>query len=172
VAAWVGAVVLAGGVAWGAVSTFEGGGGSGPLGAADVRSALATAQAAAQRRASASPSLMPTGPDATPSPSATGTPGPTPTSGSPQSATPPAPREVARTWAVTGGTVVATCTGSTITLAYATPQDGWTVEVGSSGPEYVEVELHTDAAETRLRAACVDGVPVPDVAQDGGDEDD
>lgn len=176
VAAWVGAAVLAGGVAWGAVSTFDAGPRSGPLGASEVRTALATAQAAAQQRSTASPSpasALPSGP-ATPGTEATPTVDPEP---SVQTTRPPSapvqpPAEVSRTWAVTGGTVAATCTGRTITLAYATPDDGWTLEVASSGPERVEVELDKEGAETKIGATCIDGVPVPDVAQDRKDEQD
>jgi hypothetical protein len=113
----------------------------------------------------------------------TSTPGPTsvPTTDGPQivstSPTPttdptssPSTATTARTWPVTGGTVAATCADGRIRLQYATPQDGWTVEIGSSGPERIEVELHRSDQETRVTAVCSDEVPVAQVSTGQKDE--
>ncbi len=148
-AAWFAAAGATGTVAWRAVSVLNAGGeNTGLLSAAEVHSALgdAKARAAASPRAGTTPS-----PVAVPSASS----GP----------------EVARTWAVTGGTVAASCTGDVIALLYATPQDGWTVEVHSSGPRSLEVELHRAEAESRVRASCVAGEPVPDLSDVDDDSD-
>ena len=64
-----------------------------------------------------------------------------------------------RTWTVTGGRVGATCTGQRIALLFATPNEGWTVEVTDPGPERVEVEFRRGESETGVRAVCTDGVP-------------
>ncbi len=142
VTAWLASAGVIGTVAWRAVSVLNAGGEStGLLSTAEVRSALDDAQA----RAASS----------TPPPAATAFPTIPPTV---------APgTEVARTWALPGGTVAATCTGTSIGLDYATPQDGWTVEVHSPGPAELEVELHRGEQELVVRAQCVDGEPVPQI---------
>jgi hypothetical protein len=78
---------------------------------------------------------------------------------------------------VTGGTVAASCTGGSIALLYATPADGWTVEVGTAGPRRVEVELRQPDLETKVVALCSGGVPqhtvdagVPDAGGDGSSD--
>ena len=140
--AWLTAAGVTGTVAWRAVSVLNAGAEStGLLSGGEVRSALTDAQ---NRAAAATPRPLS-------SAFPTITPGPT-------SAT-----EIARTWALTGGTVGASCTGAAIALLYATPQDGWTVEVHSAGPDGLEVELHQGEQEVVLRAQCVDGEPLPQV---------
>lgn len=181
-ASWLGAAVLTGTVAWRAVAVLDADTPrTGVLSTQEVDAKLALAQAAAQTTApsptptdSSTPSAEPTtseptsaSPTAAPSPTPTDRPTPTTTTPAP---TAPAPAEVTRTWPVTGGTVSAACTGQAIRTVYATPQDGWTVETGSAGPDVIEVELHSGEQETKLTARCVDGVPTPDVSTGGGDE--
>lgn len=190
VLAWIGAAVLTGTVAWRAVAVLDADGQrTGVLSSADVGTSLAEAQAAAaSASATASPS-SPTGtpeptdspteePTATPTTTPTGTAEPSdPSSPTDEPASPAAPKEVVRTWHVDGGTVAASCVGSRIDLLYATPADGWTVEVGSGGPEHIEVELHRSERETKVEAECRDGVPKAEVRTEGehdedeGDED-
>ena len=180
-ASWLGAVVLTGTIAWRAVAVLDTDTPrTGVLSAEKVSEQLASARAAAQTPStsgptpstSPTPSTDPTPTTDAPPPTPSRTPSPTRTSPSTPSQTPtePAPAEVARTWQVTGGTVSAACTGQVIRKLYATPQDGWTVETGSSGPDVVEVELHRGEQETKVTARCVDGVPTTTVSEDDGDE--
>ena len=65
----------------------------------------------------------------------------------------PAAEEVVRTWRVNGGTVGADCRGSVIRLLYATPADGWTLEIKDTGPDRVEVEFNRREHETKVRGS-------------------
>ena len=145
VVGWAVAVVLAGSIAWRAVTVIDTETtASGVLTQAQVLDALA------QVRATAGPA----------------TPAPTPT---PSPDVPTAP-EVVRTWTVTGGTVATSCRDTAITLLYATPVDGWKVEVKAGGPDQVVVELEGADQEVTLRAACVAGVPEQQLVE-GSDEE-
>ena len=145
VVGWAVAVVLAGSIAWRAVTVIDTETtASGVLTQAQVLDALA------QVRATAGPA----------------TPAPTPT---PSPDVPTAP-EVVRTWTVTGGTVATSCRDTAITLLYATPVDGWKVEVKAAGPDEVVVELEGADQEVTLRAACVAGVPEQQLVE-GSDEE-
>ena len=144
----------------------------GVMSAADVERALTAARAAAPSPTAGAPTppAPTTSPTGSPSP-AVSAPVSRPTTG-PVRSSPPA--TIARTWSVTGGTVAASCTGGAISLLYATPADGWTVEVGATGPERVEVELRQPGLETKVVALCSAGVPqhtvdagTPDAAGDG-----
>lgn len=188
VLSWLLATGLTGTIAWRAVAVIDDGAPrTGVLSQPEVAAALASARATARPTttptASATPRPSTTAPGEGPSPTDAATGGPTgrpsstqaPTTSSdpgvpaPPPAPEPAPATEARTWAVAGGTVAASCSGAAITLLYATPQDGWTVEVGSAGPEQVEVELSRDGQETKVRATCVDGVPTQTTSSDGTD---
>ncbi len=78
---------------------------------------------------------------------------------------PPAITPVAgvdRTAHVSGGQLGVSCTGARIALRYAQPDDGWSVEVGSSGPEEVEVTFRRTGGaqdETHSTAHCQSGTP-------------
>ncbi|MGW6131115.1 hypothetical protein ACWFNE_13915 [Cellulomonas sp. NPDC055163] len=143
-AAWLAAVLVAGSVTGWAVSAVGGpGSGSG--------SGSVLSEAEVARRIAALP---------TPSPPATATPTPTPPAT--PTAAPPVTEAavVARAWDVEGGSVGAACRGTVIELQYATPADGWAVEVKRAGPEEVEVELRSGDDRTSVRAACAaDGTP-------------
>ena len=186
VLSWVVAVVVTGAIAGRAVAVLDASSArSGLLTQAEVVGALATARAAASAAPAATPTPTPVGagPSADPSASAP------PTAAPPvaplehpaaRPTTPPPPAaQVVRTWTVTGGTVAASCRGATISLLYATPQDGWTVDVGSAGPDQVKVELKMSGQETKVTAVCVGGVPQDTVtgptsegSPDGGAADD
>lgn len=176
--AWVASTVLAATVAWAAVGTV----GHGP-GATDAavlsQREVATALAARQATASAAATADPTSPvgDPTPTPTPTPDPSATPTTPTATPTTPTTPpTEVPRTWAVDGGTVGATCRGPSISHDYATPADGWGVEVKNRGPEATEVEFESERGETKVTAVCVAGVPemtlVGDGVEGGHDEGD
>lgn len=182
-AAWLLAAGAAGTIVWRAVAVLDADGDRvGVLSAEQVTAELAAASAAATATAT-TPSGTPTpsatssatsSPTDTPtsSPTAPGTASPTPDATTAPPLTPPS-TEVVRVWDVAGGVVSASCTGQAITLLYAAPADGWTVEVGSTGPEHVEVELRSGETETKVRAVCVAGVPEQEVRQDdGGEQDD
>lgn len=185
VLAWAVAALLAGGVAWWGVAAIGDDAvvaRGGVLTESDVRAELARQRAAAT--AGPSPTSDPT-PTLTPSPTPDPTTGPTPsTDPDPSPTVPTTPpttepvvQEVVRTWDVLGGQVAAACRGATISLLYATPLDGWTVEVKDAGPEHVEVELHRDESELTVRATCTDGIPTMqtetgDAPENGGSEDD
>lgn len=145
---WLAAAVVAGGVVWWAVSAV--GAGTATAGAVltqdEVAAALADATSApAPATPTGTPTVEPTTPPAIP------------TATAPPTTAPAAP--VARVWDVTGGQVAVQCVGSAVALLYATPADGWTVQVEEAGPLEVEVELERGDDDVKVRATCVDGVP-------------
>jgi hypothetical protein len=72
------------------------------------------------------------------------------------------------------GTVGVAVSGGSVTLVSATPVAPYQVDVEDGGPEKVEVEFDSEAAEYRVRAEIRDGQLVWDVEQSGsgGDDDD
>lgn len=74
-----------------------------------------------------------------------------------------------RTFAVSGGTVAASCTGNAVSLRSAQPADGWRVEVKDRGPEHIEVSFRSGEQETEVKVVCSGGVPVVEV--DDGEDD-
>jgi hypothetical protein len=66
---------------------------------------------------------------------------------------------------VPGGIVVIRYTATWIELASATPEQGFGVEVKSSGPERIEVEFDGNEVEVRFRAELIDGGVVIDVTE-------
>jgi hypothetical protein len=193
VLSWLLATVLAGVVAWSAVTVVAGApgeDGAGVVSQADVEARLAEAGATDSPRAADPTPAGTSTPGATSPPGTAGSPGgvPVPTGSAappaenPSGAAPgpaptpaaPAAQEVARTWDVTGGQVAAACAGADIRLLYATPADGWTVEVEGAGPQEVEVQLTRDGSRTRVRAECLAGTPelTRNGADDGGGGED
>ena len=128
------------------------------LSEADVAAALQ--QQVAAPAASASPTATPKPTHrATPTPTATATPAQTP---SPSAAT------VERIFTATGGQVHAFCTGAAFWM-FATPLDGWSVEIDRNGPVSGEVTFRKSGSESKLTATCQDGVPTKASDDDGGD---
>lgn len=152
-AAWLAAVLVAGSVTGWAVSAVGGQGGGSVLSEAEVDRRLAALTTTA------------------PSPPATATPTATPTAAPSPTDAPPVtdPAVVARAWDVEGGSVGVACRGTVIELQYATPADGWAVEVKQAGPDEVEVELRSDDDSTSVRAACA-GDGTPQLHGDGDDD--
>lgn len=169
---WLAAVVLAGSVAWRAVAVVDPDApASGVLSADQVEAELAAARATSPADPTGSPTLSPS-PTTSPTPSPTTGPTSTPEPSEPADPGAGAPVEpVVRTWAVTGGTVAASCSADAISLLYATPTDGWTVEVEAAGPGQVVVELSSGERRTDVSAACVAGVPQPVVTERTDSED-
>ena len=104
-------------------------------------------------------------PSGTPGGDRTSSPGPSsPRSTATRDATAPAiPGTVqVRAWQGAAGTVVARCTGSSVTLQSATPTDGWGIEVKERGPREIEVEFEQNGeseGRTRVEGGCAGGVP-------------
>jgi hypothetical protein len=84
-----------------------------------------------------------------------GGPGPSPTT-VPSSSTP-----VSTTYSTAGGTVTASCTGSTIRLVSASPSSGFTMQVSDAGPEQVQVKFRSATQEFEVQLGCVGGRPQP-----------
>jgi hypothetical protein len=163
---------------------------TGLLSPSEVDRALVAAQTSALMTPTPTSTSTPTPTTTSPSPVPAATPVPSdgagtssPTTHPTTTASAPPPQSttasagasrVARTWAVNGGTVAAACTGAAITLLYATPQDGWTVDIGATGPDHLSVELKGPDRETQVKAVCVAGVPqqtVIDQPRDAGGHD-
>jgi len=78
----------------------------------------------------------------------------------------PAPKD--RTVKVAGGQVSVRCTDATILLRIAQPDNGWRVQVNSSGPVRIDLRFRLDdESETRVTAACRTGSPVFSVPNEG-----
>lgn len=124
--------------------------------------------------ASAVPRSTPSATPATTAPrptSHTSKPAPTPaTPGgkSPRTTDPVTPRKVTRTWSGSAGHLTVSCSGSRVELVSASPSDGWRVEIGSRGPEEVEVEFKQggEGAETHVKSRCSGGEPRFDMESD------
>src|SRR5450759_1644685 len=102
--------------------------------------------------------------DVTPQPSAS----PSPSAGSPQPSASPAatavsPSQQDRSVSVVGGQVTARCTDATIVPRIAQPDNGWRVEVDTSGPQAVDLSFEPGADDsgqgTDVKAVCASGVP-------------
>lgn len=151
VLAWALAAVVAGIVAWSAVAVI------GSQADASSDGVLNPAQVKGLLAARSAPS--PTAPAASPGPGTDAGPGPT-SSPSPDDGGPAEPAaEIVRNGTVAGGRVGVACIGDRIRLLFATPDAGWAIEVKSTGPEHVEIELKRGEEETMVRASCVAGTP-------------
>jgi hypothetical protein len=51
------------------------------------------------------------------------------------------------------------CQGATISLISASPADGYTLAVRSSGPQFVDVDFNAAASGSAVRAQCRNGQP-------------
>ena len=76
----------------------------------------------------------------------------------------------AGTFRATGGQVSVRCTGDTIQLRIAQPDDGWRVEVGSAGPQEIHMTFMRGGEEggvgTEMTAVCATGTPAFKVVGD------
>lgn len=98
-------------------------------------------------------------------------PAPGSTSATPGSTTPGPTTPRDRSANVTGGQVSVRCTGATILLRVAQPENGWRVDVDSSGPQEVDLSFARgledsengdgDALQkSEVRVVCSEGSPV------------
>jgi hypothetical protein len=100
---------------------------------------------------------------------------PTPRSTAPQTGTTDTPTRRDRSISVAGGQVSVRCTGATILLRIAQPDNGWRVEVKESGPGEVKARFEggsdnsedSSERETRVEAVCVNGAPAFTVENHG-----
>ena len=194
VLAWALATVFAGSVAWWAVAAIGGEQGAARATVLTQSQVVALAGQAPEPRGIAT---SPGAPGTVPRPGSTSAPQPAPTplppvpqasAGEPPVVAPPpaaapaappaapparppaaapAPAQVVRTWTVAGGMVSAQCRATQIELLYATPRDGWTVEVSNGGPEELEVTFRRGEDEIGVNARCVAGVPEMSAPDEG-----
>jgi hypothetical protein len=61
---------------------------------------------------------------------------------------------IGATFSTQGGTVTVSCQGSTISLVSASPADGYTLAVRSSGPQFVDVDFNGQPSGSAVRAYC------------------
>jgi hypothetical protein len=171
-ASWLLATALTSLVVWRAVATLDDGTSTNVLSASQVSERLSAATATATptlvvqtptaaTSASVEPSEEPSDTQASASSTTPATTLTTPRStGSATTVTPTPPETpVVKTWTVTGGTVSVSCQAAAISLVYATPQDGWRVEIEKRGPVTVEVDLAREGQGIKLKATCVNGIP-------------
>jgi hypothetical protein len=103
-------------------------------------------------------------PWATPNPIATPTPATPTTTATPATTTaPPAPTPVDQTINVTGGLVSVRCTGATIGLRIAQPDNDWRVHVDTTHAAQIVVTFQRGEedsyASTQVTAVCTNGTP-------------
>jgi hypothetical protein len=140
------------------------------LSQAEVRAELASSQATATTSSSGTTSSPTSDQPSTSGPTSSGQ----PSTDEPSTGQPPASGGAKRqtgAWTLAGGTVGVACQGSVISLLYATPVDGWSME-RETGPDQVEVKFRRDESESELRVECSGGEPVGEVKSDGGGSDD
>lgn len=135
VLAWVAVVAVASGVTWWVINAA----GQQVLTGGDLPAEV--------QSGAATPSTAPT-------PTPTRVPQPTPRSTAPA----PVPSQQ-RTWEGSAGAVTVRCEGARASLQWASPDDGYRVEVGSRGPEEVEVTFKGGAREVRVKGTCLGGSP-------------
>lgn len=156
-ATWLAGTLLATGIVYEAVNAVAGQVTeqlSPPISRAGVDQAL-------KQQAQATPSPSPSQPAASPTPTATPSspaPSPAPPPPPPPAPTPPAATTNTQTFSLIGGTASVSCTGSQVTVNWATPKSGFQVETGSSsGGTQVEVKFRSDTHESKLEAWCAGG---------------
>jgi hypothetical protein len=62
-----------------------------------------------------------------------------------------------------GGTITVRCTGDSIGLVAATPQSGYTTDVGDTGPDNIDVNFASSSHEYDMQVVCQGGVPAGSV---------
>jgi hypothetical protein len=86
-----------------------------------------------------------------------------------QPAAPPTPTTTAppaQTFGSRGGVVTVSCNGTAIELLSATPTNGYSINVDSSGPVEVRVHFSSSQSESMITANCQTGTPVGQVYED------
>lgn len=131
------------------------------LSAGEVSSRLATSTPVPQSSATHRPSDK----SDNPAPSGTDRPGSSP---APSGSTQAPSSTVVRTLVSRGGSVVASCTGSTVYLRSASPAVGYDFDEWDRGPAAeAEVRFSGDSGEVKMEVTCrADGVPTAKVESD------
>jgi hypothetical protein len=82
------------------------------------------------------------------------------------------PQVQSRSWEFDGGRVGASCSGSVISVLYATPDDGWHMQQVDGGPAQLEYRFYEEEEHlTRFTAQCVSGAPVAQIDElNAGDD--
>lgn len=110
------------------------------------------------------PATTGSSPGSTPATSPGASPGTTPDD---STTTTGAAAPVTRTYDLVGGTVsVRFSGGDTVELLFATPADGFDVEIDDAGPAEVRVEFESDDHRSRLRARWSGGQPTEEIRED------
>ena len=171
-ASWLLATAVTSLVVWRAVAAFDDGTSTNILSAPQVVERLSAATATSTATPDV-PTPTPTVATSSPSESSDETPAASTPTSAPTTATRTTPRSnasattasstpssppVVNTWTVTGGTVSVSCQAQAISLVYASPQDGWRVEIEKRGPDRVEVDFQRVGQGTKLTAICVNGI--------------
>ena len=66
-----------------------------------------------------------------------------------------------------GGSVGVRCNDDTVSLTFASPNDGWSTEVLQSGPSVVDVRFERGRDVSELRVTCSDGRADPHIDESG-----
>jgi hypothetical protein len=140
------------------------------LSTGEVSSRLATSTPVPQSSATDRPSDRPSDKPSDPAPTGSERPG-----SSPAPSTSEAPSSTVRTLVSRGGSVVASCSGTTVYLRSASPAVGYDFDEWNRGPAAeAEVRFSGDAGEVKMQVTCrADGVPTAKVeteAESGGDD--
>lgn len=159
VAVWVIGTLASIALAWTAVAAV---GGQVTDQSAGRLSAVEVADAAAAEAAPTAPPTSGTGaapPQATASRSeSSAAVPPAAASDAPPITVPPAsPPTSSRTFESAGGSVGVRCSGSSVSLDFATPRAGYATEVHDPGPAKVEVRFERDDGESRIIVRCSEG---------------
>ncbi len=135
------------------------------LSAGEVSSRLATSTPVPQSSATQRPSDRPSDKSSNPAPSGSDRPGSSP---APSGTTQAPSSTVVRTLVSRGGSVVASCTGSTVYLRSASPAVGYDFDEWDRGPAAeAEVRFSGDSGEVKMEVTCrADGVPTAKVESD------
>jgi hypothetical protein len=96
----------------------------------------------------------------TSSPTATPAPGRSAAAGDPNDGSAGGPVARPRSFVLVGGRVLVSCTGSTLSLRYAVPADGFRSEVDRSDREKLEASFESAGHHSQLSVRCQDGTPV------------
>ncbi|MGI8776960.1 MAG: hypothetical protein ACR2LJ_06140 [Acidimicrobiales bacterium] len=129
------------------------------IGVPDTKAPTSTVPADGGGSASAAPLAPAPGPTPSPGPTTTMPVAPSPapaTGGSASPPTTPPPRPHTATYSTTGGVVTVACTNYFfIRLLSATPSNGYSVDVVTPGPAFVEVHFVRAGQDVAVRAFCL-----------------
>ena len=150
VVAWLLATALVGAVTWTAVSRLG----------SDTAAAVLSSAEVHHRLATSAPAVSPT-------PRSHLIPLGVLRSGRDPTVHPSQPPARSRSWQLTGGSVGAACRGSSISLLYASPLDGWAYRLEHQAESGLAVGFTRGLAREDLEARCEHGVPTRVTGDEG-----